>query len=112
MKQRFVTTDSQISSRNLLVSIIIFIMVFCLFWFGITAMSEKNSSQERQTLETAINRGIVHCYSIEGTYPGNLQYLEDHYGLTYNKERFFVDYQVLGSNIMPDVTIIDKEAHQ
>lgn len=112
MKQRFVTTDSRTSSRNILVSIIIFIMVFCLFWFGITTMSEKNSSQEKQTLETAINRGIVHCYSIEGNYPESLQYLKDHYGLTYNEDRFFVDYQILGSNILPDVTIIDKEVQQ
>ncbi|WP_242847353.1 hypothetical protein [Dorea sp. D27] len=63
-------------------------------------------------METAVSRGIAHCYAIEGAYPESLQYLEAHYGLIYDKDRFFIDYQILGSNIMPDVTIIDKEDGQ
>ena len=35
-----------------------------------------------------------------------LEYLESHYGLTYDHDLFFVDYQAIGSNIMPDVTIV------
>ena len=50
----------------------------------------------------------VHCYAIEGSYPESLQYLKDNYGLTYDEEKYFIDYQVLGSNILPDVTIIDR----
>ena len=45
---------------------------------------------------------------MEGSYPESLQYLKEHYGLTYDDDKFFVDYQTLGSNIMPDVTIIDR----
>ena len=61
-----------------------------------------------ETLEQAVSRGIVHCYAMEGAYPESLQYLKDHYGLIYDEDRFFVDYQVLGSNLIPDVTIIDR----
>ena len=50
----------------------------------------------------------MHCYAIEGSYPESLQYLKDNYGLTYDEEKYFIDYQVLGSNILPDVTIIDR----
>ena len=45
---------------------------------------------------------------MEGTYPQSLDYLKEYYGLMYDEDLFFVDYQVMGSNILPDVTIIEK----
>ena len=36
--------------------------------------------------------------------------LKAHYGLTYDENLFFVDYQTVGANIYPDVTIIEKGA--
>ena len=30
------------------------------------------------------------------------------YGLTYNKKLFFVDYQVIGENIAPDIVVIER----
>ena len=59
-------------------------------------------------LEKAIDRSITQCYALEGVYPDNLAYLEQEYGLTYNKEHFFVDYQYIGSNLRPDITIIER----
>ena len=53
-------------------------------------------------------RNITYCYAVEGSYPESLDYLKEHYGLTYDEDRFFVDYQVIGANILPDVTIIEK----
>ncbi len=53
-------------------------------------------------------RSITHCYAVEGTYPSSLEYLKENYGLTYDETVFFVDYQTIGSNILPDVTIIER----
>lgn len=53
---------------------------------------------------------IVYCYATEGTYPESLEDLKAHYGLTYDEDLFFVDYQTVGANIYPDVTIIEKGA--
>lgn len=108
MKQRFVTDKSGSPFRTTIISIVLFICVFCIFYFGVTYMSQKTATQEKQTLEAAINRGVVHCYAIEGTYPENLQYLVNNYGLIYDADKYFIDYQTLGSNIMPDITIIDR----
>lgn len=108
MKQRFVTNKNGSPFRNTIISIAMFVAIFCLFWFGVSAVSDKTAFQEKQTLEAAINRNIVHCYAIEGAYPEDLNYLKEHYGLTYDESKFFVDYQIEGTNIMPDVTIVDK----
>lgn len=108
MKHRFETQKPCSTSKNFMISIGCFALIVFLFTAGTSLVSDKTDAQEIQTLEQAVNRGIVHCYSMEGSYPASLQYLKDHYGLTYDDERFFVDYQTLGSNIMPDVTIIDR----
>ena len=66
-------------------------------------------AQEKQSLEEAIQRDIVTCYALEGVYPESLEYLKEHYGLTYNEDRYIVNYEALGSNLMPDVTVMEKQ---
>ena len=73
-----------------------------------SSMTQTNATQEKEILEKAIDRSITQCYALEGVYPDNLAYLEQEYGLTYNKEHFFVDYQYIGSNLRPDITIIER----
>ena len=66
-------------------------------------------AKEKELLQTALDRSILQCYALEGSYPSSLSYLEEHYGLTYNKELFFVDYQYIGDNLRPDITIIERD---
>lgn len=91
-----------------LLPLIAFLLLFVLFYNGITSVSDTNIAKQRESLETALNRSIIQCYAVEGAYPPSLQYIKDHYGLIYDEELFFVDYQPIGSNIMPDVTILDR----
>ena len=110
MKHRFETQKNNPASKNLIPSLGLFASIILLFTLATSQVSNRTSARELETLEQAISRGIVHCYSMEGFYPESLQYLTDNYGLFYDEERFFVDYQIQGSNIMPDVTIIDRRA--
>ena len=91
------------------ISIIIFFVLIFVFMFAIAGISESTTDRQQAALENAINRSIVNCYCVEGTYPPSLSYLTEHYGLIYDKDLFFVDYQAIGSNIFPDVTVIRKE---
>ena len=77
-----------------------------LFYFAIEASGKGTIEKQQESLENAIARDIVQCYAIEGMYPPDLKYLEDHYGLIYDKTIFFVDYQPIASNLYPDVTVI------
>ena len=74
---------------------------------GISFISSTSSKDQKQVLTDAVNKDIIHCYAIEGYYPPSLAYIEDHYGLTYDKDRYFVDYVPVGDNIMPSVTIVE-----
>ena len=61
--------------------------------------------QQRQATEDAIRRAAVSCYSIEGVYPQKIDYLIEHYGLQVNNEKFAVEYQAIGDNILPTVIV-------
>lgn len=109
MGHRFIQSKKNTSTRNLIISIVVFLVILVFFWIGFSSVSSRASKEEKNTLSAAVTRSITHCYAVEGHYPESLDYLKEHYGLTYNEERFFIDYQPLGANIMPDVTIIQKE---
>ena len=83
-------------------------MVFGFAIFSNLALSD-NSVRNREVLEKALNRSISQCYALEGMYPPSLDYLIDNYGLTYDSEHYFIDYRFIGSNLRPDVTIIERK---
>ena len=89
-----------------------FMLVFILCILkGIYAVDDTTLDEQTKSLETAIRRSVVQCYVVEGTYPPNLDYLKEHYGITYDSERYYVDYTSIGSNLMPDITIIPLNEH-
>lgn len=93
-----------------MLSLVLFIGVFLIFVFALGNISGDTLDRQEESLQSAINRGIVSCYCVEGTYPPSLSYLKEHYGLIYDEDSFFVDYRPIGSNIFPDVTIIRKDS--
>ena len=88
-------------------SIFFFIIVIFVFLMGISFIASTSSKDQTQILTDAVNKDIIHCYAVEGYYPPSLKYIEDHYGLTYDKSRYLVDYVPVGDNIMPSVTILE-----
>lgn len=90
-------------------SIALFAGIAALFFFAVDATGKSSISKQQDSLESALSRDIVQCYAIEGRYPPSIEYLEQHYGLTYDKETFFVDYIPVASNLYPDVTVIRKK---
>lgn len=87
----------------LLLGVLLFFALFA------DSFSRSNLEHEKAILCNALQRTITQCYALEGTYPYTLSYLEEHYGLTYNREHFFIDYQYIGSNLRPDVTVIERD---
>ena len=97
---------NQLKKINL--PILAFIMLMGAFLYGISSVSATTTAKQLESLESAVNKSIVQCYAIEGMYPPSLAYLEEHYGLIYDESRYFIDYQPIASNLMPDVTILSR----
>ena len=87
--------------------LLLFFVLLGLLFFA-DQMSTKNQSYSYEILDQALSRSITQCYALEGTYPPDIKYLQEHYGLTYDEDTFYIDYQYIGSNLRPDVTIIER----
>lgn len=84
------------------------ILVVIVFIYGINSIDHSTQSRQKESLQNSISQCVTHCYAVEGTYPPDLEYLKEHYGLIYDEKIFFVDYTSIGSNLRPDITIIEK----
>ena len=91
-----------------LLPILAFIVLFVLFLQGIGSVSESTLSKQQESLETALERSISQCYAVEGSYPPSLEYLKQHYGLLYDEDSFFIDYEYYGGNLLPEVTVLRR----
>lgn len=92
--------------KDVFLPLVIFIAIFVSFNFGLTSIFNAANEQQYIATKEAIMRSAVHCYALEGAYPPNIEYLEQHYGLLINYKKFAVDYKCFASNMMPDVTVI------
>lgn len=95
-----------------LLPILAFILLFLLFLRGVGSVSESTLHKQQESLETALERSISQCYAVEGCYPPSIQYLQEHYGLLYDEDSFFVDYEYYGSNLLPEVTVLRRTGVQ
>lgn len=90
------------------ISLMLTIIFFIVLIFQIQNIALLTKKQQQINLEKALSRDIIECYALEGYYPPDLNYIEEHYGLSYNKSEFFIDYQIEGENIKPTFTIIER----
>lgn len=90
--------------------IILFTAVICavlfLFSAAVSALSSGDTARQQENLTNALEQDITWCYASKGHYPSSLEEIRENYGLTYDEDKFLVDYQVRGANIRPDVTVI------
>ena len=81
------------------------------FWFlsAVSNLSADRKEEGKIQLEDVLRRTAVACYAAEGVYPPNLEYMIEHYGIRYDEEQYRVDYQVIASNLMPDITVLELD---
>lgn len=84
------------------------VAVLLFFLAGVSNLSERHSEEARQQLEEVVRRAAVACYAAEGIYPPDLDYLKEHYGIQVDETRYVVIYEPVGSNLMPDITVLER----
>lgn len=78
------------------------------FAISVHRLNEDRQSEGRQILEDTLRRTAVACYASQGFYPPSVEYMEEHYRLQYDRDSYVVHYEVFASNLMPDITVLDK----
>ena len=90
----------------------ILIMVICLSALTVMlcscAPSESESAQmveSADAVKTAIMEKALQCYVIEGSYPSDIEYLEENYGLIVNHKDFRIMYTPVAENLPPQIKV-------
>ncbi len=95
-------------SKKIPVLTVVSICIFVMIVYAITSVETTSTQEQKSALEDAIMRSAIHCYSLEGAYPTNIAYLEEHYNLIIDWSTYIVHYEMFASNIAPDITVIQR----
>lgn len=97
-------------SRFIGSALTVLVAVLIIIWFisGFSGLSKSNSSNQLAETESAIKKSASLCYSIEGRYPQDIQYLEDNYGLFLNSEKYIVEYETVAENVAPSIKVFPR----
>ena len=98
------------SCRGWIVTLCIFAALTAFMLRQVGTMEEKTLAQRQAGLKDAALRAAVACYSVEGVYPDNVEYLVEHYGLRYDTETFILQYDAFAENILPDIRVLVRGA--
>ena len=92
---------------GLLMPLVAVAVLLC-FMSGLSNLTQGHAEEDKQRLEDVLRRAAVACYAAEGMYPPDLEYLETHYGIQIDHNRYVVDYISIAENLMPDITVLEK----
>jgi len=87
------------------------VMAAALIWFSaaVTHLEESSQAEGMRQLEDALRRAAVSCYAAEGIYPPDLAYITEHYGIQIDEEKYFIHYEAIAENLMPEIAVISQE---
>ncbi len=93
--------------KNLIIiTLLITILVFGIFSFN--SINRSRGEDIAKNIESAILSAAIQCYALEGSYPPDISYLINNYGLIVDESKYFVLYDIEGSNLMPNVAVFKR----
>ena len=98
-------TKKGIPAPGIILTIVIFVIVAGMLYGQIKNMSKEVQQSDIDMLKNALENAVVTCYAIEGRYPESLEYIEEHYGVKIDKEKYFVDYDKSLINMRPRISV-------
>ena len=63
-------------------------------------------------LSQALEGGAIRTYALTGRYPQSLDELLSDYHITYDSEKFVVEYVPNGSNLLPSISVLPVTARK
>lgn len=94
--------------KSYIVQILLFLSVVSIFIVGFQFAGTGMVKEDTKRAKEAIQKAARECYSIEGAYPKDIEYLKEHYGLFIQEDKYMIRYHFIASNIMPDSDVYRK----
>ena len=107
MKKRIYKKSTWDFLRGAIVPILFTLAVVCMVIYGLRQTEQSSRAEGLRILDDSIRRAVVMCYAVEGRYPDTIKHVEEDYGITIDRSRYAVHYNIFASNLFPDITVID-----
>lgn len=72
-------------------------------------IGRDSAKEEKKALMAALDRDVAECYATYGFYPPGEAFLEEKFGLVYDKNKYRVFYEFIGDNIHPEYTVVERK---
>ena len=103
-------------------AILIFVVLIIAFIFLVNTITTRGDGRELDIVRDAVKNAALTCYAVEGMYPDDIQYLRDHYNLSFNEDRdhynlsfnedkYVVYYEPFASNVIPTIQVVERGAN-
>lgn len=78
-------------------------------YFGAGESDQSSKEENLKQLEERLQQVVIQCFSIEGEYPQDLQYLKENYKIYIDEDLYQVNYLYQGANIKPQILVMRKD---
>ena len=92
-------------ARMFIVCIILFVAVYMVY--SMAAAGEANAEKETERIKEVLDKALVQCYALEGSYPASAEHLTE-YGVIFDNDKYVYYYDMFVTNIKPSVTVIQR----
>lgn len=91
---------------RLLLPLFLLILICAAFSISLMRISTETAQNEKLTLEQALQHGAANTYALTGRYPEDLSSLLENYQISYDPERYIVEYIPNGENLFPFISVL------
>ena len=98
-----------LSLRNSIYTLVALVALAMLLVLFTGQVSDSVQDETERIARDAISRALITCYAAEGSYPPTIAHLENHYGVMIDHEAYVVNYEILASNVMPEVILVRRK---
>lgn len=83
-------------------------IAFFLLVQGASGYTDTSNNINKTTVQDIVEKYAIQCYASEGSYPPDLEYLVENYGLILDEDLYVYEYDIFASNIMPEIIVHDN----
>ncbi len=88
---------------------VLFIAMIVIMFIAVSNVNKIYQKQNLMIIKQSAQRAAVECYSVEGVYPPDIDYLVDNYSFTYNSDKYYIFYETFASNVMPTIEVYERK---
>ena len=99
-------------NRRDIIKLVILAAVLVLAVVLINQIDFAQNTAETGLVRDAVRNAAVTCYAVEGAYPDDVSYLEEHYGLSYDEENYYVRYEAFAANQLPEIRVMERGSEE